>query len=284
MITQHNTTQTEENKKPLSERTIIKPTAGELSDELADFVVKSYNTAIVTRGRGKFTVGISGGSLPKILAAGLKNVKEKFDWDKWDVFFCDERIVPLDHEDSNYFLCQKELFDHLPIPPERIHVINSDLVEKINSAYKSGETEKGEEFAQEIVDDYEKQLVSVFGFLNPVKYPVFDLLLLGLGPDGHTCSLFPDHPLLEETLWVGYIDNSPKPPSRRITLTLPVINHAHDIVFVATGENKQDILKKILDENNDEDKPSNLPAKLVKPVKGIVYWYLDQSAAAKLNL
>ncbi|CAG8580443.1 3606_t:CDS:2 [Diversispora eburnea] len=182
-------------------------------------------------------------------------------------------------KDSNYLLCQKELFDHVPIPPENIHIIKSDLVENIDLAYKSGETEKGEELAQEIVDDYENQLVSVFGSLNPVKYPVFDLLLLGLGPDGHTCSLFPDHPLLKETLWVGYIDNSPKPPSRRITFTLPVINHAHSIIFVATGENKQDILRKILDENNYDD----LPAKLVKPSHGQVYWYLDQSAAAKLN-
>lgn len=193
--------------------------------------------------------------------------------------FIYSRIVPLDHEDSNYLLCKKELFDHVPIPPERIHTINPDLIESIDSAYKSGELEQGEELAQEIVDDYEKQLIDVFAGVNTVKFPVFDLLLLGIGPDGHTCSLFPGHPLLEEkVLWVSYIDNSPKPPPRRITLTLPVINHAHSVIVVATGEGKQEILKEIF----EDDEITNLPAKLVKPINGNVYWYLDQQAAAKI--
>jgi 6-phosphogluconolactonase len=116
--------------------------------------------------------------------------------------------------------------------------------------------------------------------VNSVKFPVFDLLLLGVGPDGHTCSLFPNHPLLKESVgWVAYIGDSPKPPPRRITFTLPVVNHAHNIAFVATGEGKQDVLKEII-----EDPESKLPSALVQPVTGKLYWFLDDAAATKLTL
>src|SRR5207244_11369034 len=103
----------------------------------------------------------------------------------------------------------------------------------------------------------------------------------GVGPDGHTCSLFPNSPQLDESiLWVTHVDNSPKPPPRRITITLPVINHAHRVVFVATGKGKQDVLHDILE--NDDDK--TLPVTFVKPVNGSLYWFLDEDAAAKLIL
>jgi 6-phosphogluconolactonase len=136
-----------------------------------------------------------------------------------------------------------------------------------------------EDLFSEVVHDYEQKLINVFAGINSVKFPVFDLLLLGIGPDGHTCSLFPNSSELDEpTLWVTYVDDSPKPPPRRITLTLPVINHAHNVVFVATGKGKQDVLRDIL--QKDENK--NLPASLVKPVNGNLYWFLDEEAAAKL--
>ncbi|CAG8440866.1 8051_t:CDS:2 [Acaulospora morrowiae] len=251
---------------------ITKPTTGELSISLADLVVEKSKKAIETLDR--FTIGLSGGSLPKILAADLKNRKD-ITWEKWEVFFCDERIVPLDHNDSNYLLCKNELFDHVPIPPERIHTINGELVSKIEKV----DTEKAAEVAQNMVDDYENQLIKVFACAKSVKFPVFDLLLLGIGPDGHICSLFPRHPLLEEDVtWVAYIMDSPKLPRRRITLTLPVVNHAHTVAFVATGAGKQDTLVEVLNEKG------NLPAQLVKPIHGKVYWFLDDEAAAKLNI
>ncbi|CAH1760044.1 8654_t:CDS:2 [Entrophospora sp. SA101] len=298
------------------------PTHQNLSKNLSDMIVELSKKSIATRGR--FTIGLSGGSLPKILSLKLKSHKYDVEWNKWQVFFCDERLVPLGHPDSNYLLCKNELFNHLPIPKQNIHVINEELVLKIDEIVakiesikqetgftdvdsendktkdaNDGEiTEDGkvsspskfdqlkqtlEDLLLEVVDDYEKQLIDVFAGVNSVKFPVFDLLLLGIGPDGHTCSLFPNHPQLDESaLWVTYIYNSPKPPPRRITFTLPVVNHAHNVVFVATGKGKQDVLRDILE--NSDNKNLHLPATFVKPVNGKLYWFLDDEDVAKLYI
>jgi 6-phosphogluconolactonase len=177
-----------------------------------------------------------------------------------EVFFADERAVPLDSEESNYKACYDYVFSKVDIPAEQIHQIDEDLISD----------------PQELADAYEQELVKVFANKSAVKIPVFDLLLLGMGPDGHTCSLFPGHALLNETNgWVAPVTDSPKPPPNRITLTLPVITHSHKIAFYAAGGEKKDILKTIM-----EDPDQGLPCSLVNVAGGEkVFWFVDAAAA-----
>ena len=190
-----------------------------LQSSLANFIHKAQTDAIAHR--GSFTIALSGGSLPTQLKA-LANV-EGIEWDKWKVFFADERIVPLDHPESNYAACAKAFLDGVPIKREQIHTINVELFLDSTRSDPTAEPEdldKSESEAVDIADEYEKQLVSTFAGANAARYPTFDLILLGMGPDGHTCSLFPGHPLLAENdRWIAEILDSPKPPKRRITFT-----------------------------------------------------------------
>ena len=178
-----------------------------------------------------------------------------------EVFFADERIVPLDHDDSNFKLNNDVLFSKVPLPRENIHTINTELLDD----------------PEEVAEDYEQQLIASFAGKNAVAFPRFDLVLLGMGPDGHTCSLFPGHELLTEELrWIAWLDDSPKPPAKRITLTYPVLGHAYRAAFVCTGDGKKEILKKALD---GADPP--LPASLVRPVApGEVFWFTDEAAVS----
>ncbi|KAG9000072.1 suppressor of los1-1 [Tulasnella sp. JGI-2019a] len=231
-----------------------------LVESLASFIIKTQHEAIEKK--GKFTIALSGGSLPKMLK-GLIGA-EGVEYDKWQVFYADERVVPLDHPDSNHLLCKNELLSKIPIPSENIHAIDSALLDDI----------KG------LADNYESKLIREFAQKDPSRFPVFDLIMLGMGPDGHTCSLFPGHALLsKDDTWVAYVEDSPKPPPRRITFTLPVLNHAANVAFVAAGEGKQDILSQVMDRPEE-----GLPCSRVKPMSpGRVFWFVDDAASKKVH-
>ena len=239
--------------------------ADDLARDLRTYVLEAQNQAFERHDR--FRVAVSGGSLPKTLSAALlmeSNGKpeDKTQFNRWDVFFADERAVPLDHEDSNYRLVKEEWLDKIPAE------LGKPTVFPIDVQYMDD--------IQEMADAYEQTLVSVFAARDSVRIPMFDLILLGCGPDGHTCSLFPGSPLLRETdAWVLPITDSPKPPPMRITVSLPVASHGIKIGFVATGGGKKEILKKIF----DTEEGHSLPCGIINDfAQDRVTWFTDAAA------
>lgn len=235
-----------------------------LAKNFRKYVLQSQNAAI--NKHDTFRIAVSGGSLPSVLAKALLAPSDGSEGDttqfsKWDIFFADERVVPLDHADSNYNLLKTELLDKIPseLGTPKVHTIQ--LLE---------------DDIQEVADLYQDELMRCFAAKDSVKLPVFDLLLLGCGPDGHTCSLFPNHELLRESdAWVAPISDSPKPPPKRITLTLPVVTHGVRIAFLSTGEGKKEILQKIF----DTEEGWNLPCGLVnRGGAERVSWFADSKA------
>ncbi|KAF2234147.1 putative 6-phosphogluconolactonase [Viridothelium virens] len=241
------------------------PSVNELAPQLRAFVLSAQNAGIDHH--GSFRVAVSGGSLPKtlaqaLLAPGDGSSADTPRFDTWEVFFADERAVPLDHPDSNYKLVQEELLDQIPanLGKPKVYPIDIKYLDDVD----------------EMADQYEKLLVSKFAAKDSVKLPIFDLLLLGCGPDGHTCSLFPAHALLrEKAAWVCAIEDSPKPPPKRITLSLPVVTAASRIGFVATGGGKKDILRQIFDTEEGRALPSGL---VNEGAAEKVNWFTDNAA------
>ncbi|CAA7403701.1 unnamed protein product [Spirodela intermedia] len=220
--------------------------------------------------RGAFSVVVSGGSLIKSLRKLLESpYVESIDWKKWHVFWVDERVVPKDHADSNYKLAYDGFLSKVPIPPGQVYAINDSLS------------------AEGAADDYEtclKQLVktSILGFSSTTSFPRFDLMLLGMGPDGHVASLFPSHPLVHEnSRWVTFIKDSPKPPPERITFTFPVINSSANIALVATGSGKAGPVQRAL--GTGYNSSDLLPVQMVSLVDGKMTWFTDKEAASKLH-
>ena len=228
-----------------------------LSEALGKAVAEAA-AAAASSGR-PFTVAISGGSLPKLLAAGLLAIPD-VDYSNWRVFFSDERVVPLDDADSNFKACNEVFFSKAgagasEFAPEHIYTVDASLsAEKAAAAYTT-------------------QLQAVFGADG---IPAFDLVLLGMGPDGHTASLFPGHPLLQVSdRWVAHIEDSPKLPPKRITLTYPVLNAAKAVFFVCTGAGKAANLAVALGVAE-----GSVPAGEVKPTSGKLVWFVDDAASA----
>ncbi|CAM9784707.1 unnamed protein product [Scytosiphon promiscuus] len=185
------------------------------------------------RTRGVFNVTVSGGSMPKILSNLARS--DGVDWSKTKIYFADERCVPLDHGDSNY-KAWDNLFASSGIPRENVIAVRTDLSPEEAAADYEAKLKQG--FPPSIADGAEgdgaggdaKDGASSTSSPPQHSFPSFDAALLGVGPDGHTCSLFPSHPLLEEnSKWVAHIEDSPKPPPQRITLTYPVLNNSRNV-------------------------------------------------------
>ena len=203
---------------------------------------------------GTFRLVLPGGSVISLLAQGL--AQQPLDSSRWELFWTDERCVPLTHSDSNFLLAQTHLFPVLQIPPSRIHPIQGAL---------------GPEAAARA---YEDVLATVFG---KTAFPQFDLILLGVGEDGHIASLFPGNPALLETIrTVAPVRHAPKPPPERVTLTLPVLLNARHTWIVASGSEKKTMLQRVLSPLTTE---SLLPAQLLQPSHGTVTWMIDRAAA-----
>ncbi len=235
----------------------IFPDLKALNHAAADLFSSLANNAVSDGGR--FAAALSGGSTPKGLYALLaeKPYCDQIAWEHVHLFWADERCVPMTHDDSIFKLVHDMLLSRVSIPKENVHRIT------------------GEHGASRAANDYEQDLRSFFSLES---FPVFDLVILGVGVDGHTASLFPGSPLLDERdRWSAPVFPGNQKQDR-VTLTLPVIDHAKRVLFLSSGTEKQNVIKSILVEGN----PARLPAGLVQPVSGNNAWYLDQEAATLL--
>lgn len=226
-----------------------------LQVQVCDFIVAQAKKALADHSH--FSIGLSGGSVSKIVSQGLRDRKD-VDWTNWHVFYCDERHVPFSHDDSTHAFFQKQLFDHVPVA--NVYTINPDLT------------------VEEAAEDYITKIKKLY---PGDDLPAFDLLLLGMGPDGHTCSLFPDHPGLDEKEKIVIsISDSPKPPPCRITLTVPVLNNARCVAVISTGGSKADAVKGCLEPGEGKEP---LPAGRARPTRGELHWFMDEGASSKLE-
>ncbi|PYP87650.1 MAG: 6-phosphogluconolactonase [Candidatus Angelobacter sp. Gp1-AA117] len=235
----------------------IAPDITALSRMGADEVVRCAKESIAAR--GGFTIALSGGSTPQGAHALLAEYKD-LPWNKVHIFFGDDRHVPPDDKDSNYRAARESLLSKINIPPENVHRIKTELD------------------AQEAAQQYEQELNTFFQ-LPAGEWPRLDLIMLGMGPDGHTASLFPGTAALNEnSRWV-VANRVEKLKTWRITFTFPLINHATEILYLVNGDDKAQVLKDVL-ENPDK----NLyPTQRVQPVNGKMLWVIEKGAARLLN-
>ena len=237
----------------------VYPDIESLTLATAQWLVSACTAAMEAGGR--CTIALSGGSTPKALFRLLATDRwrVRFDWRHIELCQVDERVVPIDDPANNFGMIQRELLHSLEIPKRNLHRIVTELG------------------TQAAAEQYESELRELFA---PDAIPRFDVLLMGMGDDGHTASLFPGTAALQEKhrLVLGY--HVEKLNSSRITLTLPVINNAARILFQVEGAHKAAIAREVLEGNM----PNRLyPAAMVMPSHGELYWYLDREAATLLD-
>ena len=234
----------------------VLPDGDALASMAANTILELSQKAIQETGR--FTIALSGGSTPKTLCELLAaQYSQQIDWNHTFVFWGDERCVPPDDADSNYKMAQDALLDHVPLPASNIYRI------------------KGEIPPEDTASQYQETLHKFFHD----QLPNLDLILLGMGDDGHTASLFPGTSAVNEhTRWVvpNYVAAK---QTWRITLTLPVVNNAANVMFLVSGSSKAQRLKQVLQGSYEKDQ---LPSQLIMPIKGNLIWGIDQAASSLL--
>ena len=238
------------------------PDNAELTHSAADYFLHHASRAIQTG--GQVTIALAGGSTPKALYSLLATppYQEQLDWGKVHMFWGDERHVPPDHQESNFRMAQHAMLSRLPIPATQIHRMEGDRSD-----------------AQEAADAYESLLQKHFK-LAPPHIPKFDLIFLGLGPDGHTASLFPGTTAVHEhERWIAapWVE---KFHTYRITMTPVLLNQASHIAFLVSGQDKSTALHAVLEGPYQPDK---FPAQVIRPVHGKITWFLDKAAAHNLH-
>ncbi|HEX2912129.1 MAG TPA: 6-phosphogluconolactonase [Chloroflexia bacterium] len=240
---------------------------GEVAQEGARRFAALAGQAIQAQGR--FTVALSGGNTPRALHQILASepYASSIDWQKVFVFFGDERCVPPDHPDSNYRMAAETLLSKVPIPSQNVYRMH------------------GEDDPAEAAQSYASELQQFFklaqaGGPSPENFPRLDLIFLGMGPDGHTASLFPGTAALQERSRPVAANFVPKLDTNRITLTAPSINRAANVVFLIEGESKAAPLHEVL---QGEYQPQIYPSQLIRPGQGKLTFLVDQAAASKLN-
>lgn len=240
--------------------TRVFPDGPSLIRATADVLAESARAGV--RERGVFRILLSGGSTPKALFFLLAGeAYRSLPWEKFEVFWGDDRYVPGTHTESNYRSANDLLLSRVPVPPASVHPMHS------------GANDAGED-----AERYEALLKRTFPVPDGA-FPAFDFSLMGVGDDGHTASLFPRGPeLAESRRWV-LRSRSPIGIKERITLTVPVFNACRDVVYLVEGEGKAGVLKEIL---QGSAPPEELPAKLIRPSPGRLLYMLDKPAASRL--
>ncbi|MGD0657417.1 MAG: 6-phosphogluconolactonase [Syntrophorhabdales bacterium] len=234
----------------------------ETREEMWTFMVGRFRekSERAIRERGRFSAGLSGGKTPEDLYLEMGRVGQDTEWGNIHIFLVDERFVPLGDDRSNYGMIKRTLLDKVPIPAANVHSIETEESDLRTSAL-----------------NYEADLQRFFG-TGPATIPAFDMILLGMGQDGHTASLFPGlSDLRVEKRLVREVEAT-LGTAARVTLTLPVINHGRTVFFLVTGKAKAGIVRRVVEERDPD-----LPASLVAPLEGELFFVCDGEAASMLD-
>jgi 6-phosphogluconolactonase len=227
------------------------------AEEIAHFAGEAICT------HGEFTLCLTGGTTPALTYQLLATrFQLSVDWKEVQFFWGDERCVPPDAPASNFGMANRMMLSKLALRPEQVHRM------------------RGEDEPTQAAQAYERELRTFFHLEQPEELPSFNLVLLGLGENAHVASLFPHHPALHETARLAVAAEVEASPSRRISLTMPVINNAERVMFLVSGANKAAAIKDVLEGPAD---PERYPAQLVKPRRGEVVWLMDKAAATGLS-